>query len=58
MSNEEFEAKKIHESSLYLEDKLKQFKENREKNPIQQNVYIVEDKKSSLFQKIVNSFFK
>ena len=56
--SKEFEATNIHQASLYLDEKLQQFKQDDgEKKPLE-NVYVVEDKKDSFLTRIVSSLFK
>ena len=52
----DFEAKKIKESSHYLQDKLNLFKKGGATNS-QNNVYQVEDKKTTMFQRFVDTIF-
>lgn len=51
-----FEAKKIKEASNYLEDKLNLFKKGGA-TVKEDNVYILEDKKSTMFQRLMSSIF-
>ena len=52
----DFEAKKIKESSRYLQDKLNLFKKGGAILS-QDNVYKVEDKKTTIFQRFVDTIF-
>ena len=52
----EFEAKKIKEASRYLEDKLNLFKKGGA-IPKDDNAYKLENKKSTIFQRFVDSIF-
>ena len=51
-----FEPKKIKEASKHLEEKLKLLQKNN--NDDEKNVYKVEGKKDSSFQRFVNLIFK
>lgn len=51
-----FEAKSLKEASRYLEDKLNLFKKGGAK-PNKKNVYILDDKKETMFEKFVGSIF-
>ena len=51
-----FEAKALKEASHYLEDKLDLFKKGGAK-PSVKNVYKVDEKKESMFDKFVGSIF-
>jgi len=53
----EFEAKKIKEASRYLEDKLNLFKKGGATSK-KDNAYALEDKKSTIFQRFVDTIFK
>ncbi|MDF1875701.1 hypothetical protein JHD48_08135 [Sulfurimonas sp. SAG-AH-194-I05] len=52
----EFEAKSLQKASFYIQDKLDLLKKGGA-NPQKDNVYIVEDKKESMFQRFVGSIF-
>lgn len=51
-----FEAKALKEASHYLEDKLNLFKKGGAKTS-KKNVYVLDDKKESMFNKLVGSIF-
>lgn len=51
-----FEAKALKEASRYLEDKLNLFKKGGAQ-PNKKNVYVVDNRKESLFDKFVGSIF-
>jgi len=51
-----FEAKALKEASHYLEDKLNLFKKGGAK-PSKKNVYPIDNKKESMFDKFVGSIF-
>jgi len=51
-----FEAKALKEASHYLEDKLNLFKKGGAK-PSKKNVYVLDDKKETMFEKFVGSIF-
>ena len=52
----EFEAKKIKEASHYLEDKLNLFKKGGAVKK-EDNAYKLENKKSTIFQRFVDTIF-
>ena len=52
----EFEPREIKKASNYLQDKLNLFKKGGAK-PRKDNVYVVEDQKTTLFKRFVNSIF-
>ncbi|MFT5660238.1 MAG: hypothetical protein ACI9TV_000879 [Sulfurimonas sp.] len=51
-----FEAKALKEASHYLEDKLNLFKKGGAQ-PSKKNVYKLDEKKESMFNKFVGSIF-
>jgi len=51
-----FEAKDLKEASKYLEDKLNLFKKGGAKSS-KQNAYKLDEKKESMFDKLVGSIF-
>jgi hypothetical protein len=53
----EFEPKKLKEASHYLQDKLDLFKKGGAK-PSENNAYILENKKNTMFKRFVNSIFQ
>ena len=52
-----FEAKSLHKASHYIQDKLDLFKKGGASNT-KENVYIVEEKKDSMFKRLLGSMFK
>ena len=52
----DFEPKKIQEASHYLQDKLNLFKKGGAVTS-KRNVYKLEDKKTTIFQRFVDSIF-
>ncbi len=52
-----FEAKSIKEASHYLQDKLNLFKKGGATTN-EDNTYIVESKKDSIFKRLISSIFK
>ena len=52
-----FHPTKMREASNYLQDKLDLFKKGGAKPQIN-NVYILEDKKNTIFKRFVNSIFQ
>jgi len=52
-----FEPKALHEASSYLQDKMNLFKKGGATDN-EKNVYIVEEKKDSVFKRLVGSVFK
>ena len=52
-----FEPKAIKKASLYLQEKLSLFKKSEIKDD-EKNIYIVEDKKESIFRRFINSIFE
>ena len=52
----DFQPKKMQEASHYLQDKLNLFKQAGA-TPQINNVYILEDKKNTIFKRFVDSIF-
>ncbi len=53
----EFEPKEIKKASEYLGDKINLFKKV-EAEPHKENIYVIENKKDSIFKRFINSLFK
>ncbi len=53
-----FEAKNIHQASKYLQHKLNVFKKVQRKEVLVDPIFVVEHKKNSFLQRLLQTLFK